>query len=79
MLNTKKSERWRNIKTNVRTNVKLQDGQILLTEKQWEQQGYLPISDDVGESLWSNQFCQRAFRYLFDDEVKKMKKAGEKP
>lgn len=67
-----KSKRWNNILTSVRNRIEPPEGQLLLTEKQWYSRGYVPVSNEAGELLWSNHFCQRVFRYLFDDEVRKM-------
>ena len=67
-----KSNRWSDITTGVRNKITIPEGWILLTEKQWESRGYLPVSDEAGERLWSNQFCQRSFKYLFEDEVREM-------
>lgn len=67
-----KSKQWDDISTNVRTNIKLSDKQQLLTEKQWLKKGYAPKTEEAGEMLWTNQFCQMSCRYLFEEEVKKI-------
>lgn len=67
-----KSEKWNNITTTVRTKVELPEGQLLLTEKQWYKKGYVPLSNEMGQTMWTNQHCQRWIRYLFDDEVRIM-------
>lgn len=66
------SERWNSITTNARNKAELPQGQLLLTEKQWCRRGYVPVSTASGKTMWSNQMCQRSFRYLFDDEVRLM-------
>lgn len=67
-----RSSKWNEITTSVKTKIELPDGQLLLTEKQWRSRGYVPVSEESGERLWSNQFCTRCVRYLFEDEVRKM-------
>ena len=65
-----KSKQWDAIKTTVRTNIDLSKDKLLLTEKQWFKRGYVPKSEDAGEVMWTNQFCQKSCRYLFEEEVK---------
>lgn len=67
-----RSSKWNEITTSVKTKIELPDGQLLLTEKQWKSRGYVPISEEAGDLLWSNQHCTRCVRYLFEEEVRQM-------
>ena len=73
-----KSKHWDNITTTVRNKINLPEGTMLLTEKQWLDRGYKPLSDDAGEKLWTNQYCQAWAKYLFLDEVTELTEEEKK-
>ena len=41
------------------------------TEKQWFKLGFVPLSQDVGTTMYSNRFCTGKYRYLTAEEVRK--------
>lgn len=71
-----KSEKWRNCVGTVRNHLRAAQigtesfAKELKTERQWADLGFLPVSEDAGERLWTNQFCGSKARYLFPDEVR---------
>lgn len=65
-----KSTQWEMITTTVRNRIR--SDLALLTENQWKAKRYVPVDDESGKILWPNQNCQRAARYLFEDEVRRM-------
>lgn len=70
------SEKWKNCVGAVRTYLRTVDNgyahhaKELKTERQWAELGFLPMSEEAGKSLWTNQFCGSKARYLFPDEVR---------